>query len=130
VGEGAIHAFVTRALKNEPLLIHNQGDQIRAWCYIDDIVEAVSLALTRDDAVGETFNIGNPRSTVTIYHLARMVVEAAKSQSDIRFVRWDYPDVELRVPDVRKAEQRLGFRAKTDLDVGLVRTIEWYRSQA
>ena len=128
VGEGAIHAFVTRALENEPILIHNQGDQIRAWCYIDDIVDSVLLALTRDDSIGETFNIGNPRSTVTIYHLARMIVEAAKSKSDIRFVRWDFPDVELRVPDVRKAEQRLGFRAKIDLDVGLLRTIEWYRA--
>ncbi|HEX2676917.1 MAG TPA: NAD-dependent epimerase/dehydratase family protein [Polyangiales bacterium] len=130
VGEGAIHAFVTRALRGEPILIHNQGDQIRAWCYIDDIVEAVLLALVRDDAIGETFNIGNPRSTVTIYHLARMVVEAAKSKSDIRFVKWDFPDVELRVPDVRKAEQRLGFRAKVDLDVGLLRTIDWYRQNA
>jgi nucleoside-diphosphate-sugar epimerase len=129
VGEGAIHAFVTRALRGEPLMIHNQGDQIRAWCYIDDIVEAVVLALTRDDAVGETFNIGNPRSTVTIYHLAKMIVQAAGSSSDIRFVRWDHPDVELRVPDVRKAEQRLGFQAKVDLDVGLVRTIDWYRQQ-
>jgi UDP-glucose 4-epimerase len=127
VGEGAIHAFVTRALRNEPLTIHNQGDQIRAWCYIDDIVEAVTRALEQDGAVGEAFNIGNPRSTVTIYHLARMVIEAAKSQSEIQFVRWDFTDVELRVPDVRKAEERLGFRADVDLDVGLARTIEWYR---
>jgi UDP-glucose 4-epimerase len=127
VGEGAIHAFVTRALKNEPLTIHNQGDQIRAWCYIDDIVDAVLLALVADGAVGEAFNIGNPRSTVTIYHLARMIIEAADSRSELRFVRWDHPDVELRVPDVKKAEERLGFSANVDLDVGLQRTIEWYR---
>jgi nucleoside-diphosphate-sugar epimerase len=127
VGEGAIHAFVTRALKNEPLSIHNQGDQIRAWCYIDDIVEAVLLALVDERAIGQAFNIGNPRSTVTIYHLARMIIEAAKSRSELRFVRWDHPDVELRVPDVKKAEERLGFLAKVDLDVGLARTIEWYR---
>ena len=127
VGEGAIHAFVTRALKNEPLTIHNQGDQIRAWCYIDDIVEAVLLALEEPRAVGQAFNIGNPRSTVTIYHLARMIVEAASSRSELRFVRWDHPDVELRVPDVKKAEERLGFSAKVDLDVGLARTIAWYR---
>jgi nucleoside-diphosphate-sugar epimerase len=127
VGEGAIHAFVTRALRNEPLSIHNQGDQIRAWCYIDDIVDAVMLALDAEGAVGEAFNIGNPRSTVTIYHLARMIVEAADSRSELRFVRWDHPDVELRVPDVKKAEDRLGFTAKVDLDVGLARTIAWYR---
>jgi UDP-glucose 4-epimerase len=127
VGEGAIHAFVTRALKGEPLSIHNQGDQIRAWCYIDDIVDAVLLALVADGAVGEAFNIGNPRSTVTIYHLARMIIQAADSRSELKFVRWDHPDVELRVPDVKKAEERLGFSANIDLDVGLARTIEWYR---
>ncbi len=126
VGEGAIHAFVTRALRNEPLLIHNEGDQIRAWCYIDDIIEAVLLALTHDAAVGEAWNIGNPRSTVTIYHLARMIIAAAQSRSEIQFVRWNFADVELRVPDVKKAEERLGFRAQVDLDVGLERTIEWY----
>jgi nucleoside-diphosphate-sugar epimerase len=127
VGEGAIHAFVTRALRGEPLSIHNQGDQIRAWCYIDDIVEAVLLALVSPGAIGEAFNIGNPRSTVTIYHLARMIIEAADSTSELRFVRWDHPDVELRVPDVKKAEDKLGFRALVDLDVGLARTIDWYR---
>ena len=127
VGEGAIHAFVTRALKNEPLTIHNQGDQIRAWCYIDDIVDAVLATLVDERAIGQAFNIGNPRSTVTIYHLARMIIEAAKSRSELRFVRWDHPDVELRVPDVKKAEERLGFAAKVDLDVGLARTIAWYR---
>jgi len=127
VGEGAIHAFVTRALRGEPLIIHNQGDQIRAWCYIDDIVNAVELALVKETAIGESFNIGNPRSTVTIYHLARMVLEAAKSSSQIEFMRWDFTDVELRVPDVKKAEERLGFRARVDLDVGLLRTVEWYK---
>jgi len=128
VGEGAIHAFVTRALRGDALAIHNQGDQIRAWCYIDDIVDAVLLALVSDAAVGQAFNIGNPRSTVTIYHLARMILEAAGSRSELKFVRWDHPDVELRVPDVKKAEERLGFSAKVDLDVGLARTIAWYRS--
>lgn len=127
VGEGAIHAFVMRALRGEPLTIHNQGDQIRAWCYIDDIVDAVELALVKEGAIGEAFNIGNPRSTVTIYHLARMIIEAAKSPSQLEFVRWDFTDVELRVPDVKKAEERLGFRARVDLDVGLARTIEWYQ---
>lgn len=127
VGEGAIHAFVTRAIKNEPILVHNEGDQIRSWCFIDDIVDGIVMALERPEAVGESFNIGNPRSTITIYQLARMIVELAQSQSPIQFTPWDFPDVELRVPDVKKAERLLGFRAQVDLDVGLRRTIEWYR---
>jgi nucleoside-diphosphate-sugar epimerase len=127
IGEGAVHAFAVRALKDEPVLIHNEGDQIRSWCFIDDIVDGIELCLTRDEAIGESFNIGNPRSTVTIYQLAKMIIDAARSRSEIKFVPWDFADVELRVPDVKKAEQRLGFRAKVELDVGLQRTLDWYR---
>lgn len=129
VGEGAIHAFVTRALKNEPLAIHNEGDQIRAWCYIDDIVEAITRCLERPEAVGEAFNIGNPRSTITIYHLAKLIIEAAGSRSEMRFTPMDLADVELRVPDIKKAQALLGFTAAVDLDEGLRRTIAWYRQK-
>jgi nucleoside-diphosphate-sugar epimerase len=129
VGEGAVHAFVTRALRDDPIVIHNEGDQIRSWCYIDDIVEGILLALTRVDAIGQAFNIGNPRSTVTIYHLARLVAALAGSRSPIQFVRWDEPDVELRIPDVRKAETLLGFRPKVELEEGLQRTLAWYREK-
>ena len=127
VGEGAVHAFAVRALKNEPVLIHNDGDQIRSWCYIDDIVEGIELCLSRPEAIGESFNIGNPRSTVTIYQLARLIIDAAGSRSEIQFVPWGHADVELRVPDVRKASDRLGFQPKVELDVGLQRTLDWYR---
>ncbi|MGB9341084.1 MAG: NAD-dependent epimerase/dehydratase family protein, partial [Polyangiales bacterium] len=127
VGEGAVHAFVVRALQDEKILIHNEGDQIRSWCYIDDIVDAIELAMVRDEAIGESFNIGNPRSTVTIYQLARLIVRLSESKSPIEFVEWDFPDVELRIPDVKKAEELLGFRAHVELEQGLLDTIEWYR---
>jgi nucleoside-diphosphate-sugar epimerase len=130
VGEGAVHAFVTRALKNDPIHIHNEGDQIRAWCYIDDIVESILLALEKDEAIGQSFNIGNARSTITIYQLAQLVRRLVPgSTSNIDFVKWDFPDVELRVPDVTKAEKLLGFRATVDLEDGLDRTIGWYREK-
>lgn len=129
VGEGAIHAFVVRALRGEPLHVHNEGDQIRAWCYIDDIVDAILRAMTRVEAIGHAFNIGNPRSTVTIYQLAHLIVRLAQSSSKVVSVPWDFPDVELRVPDVRKAEKLLGFKAKVELEEGLVRTLAWYRQK-
>lgn len=129
VGEGAVHAFVTRALRNEPIQIHNEGDQIRSWCYIDDIVDGIVLALQSDEAVGHAFNIGNPRSTVTIYQLAQLVVRLSGSTSEINFIDWDFPDVELRIPDVKKAEALLGFRARVDLEDGIERTIAWYRDK-
>lgn len=127
VGEGAIHNFVVRALKNEPITIHNQGDQIRSWCFIDDIVDAIMQCLTSGKAVGESFNIGNPRSTITIYQLAQLIVRLSGSTSPIQFVEWNFPDVELRVPDVSKADKLLGFRAKVDLEEGIMKTLEWYK---
>jgi nucleoside-diphosphate-sugar epimerase len=130
VGEGAVHHFIVRALKGEALQVHNDGSQIRAWCYVDDIVDAVERALSDERAVGHAFNIGNPRSTVTIYNLAREIVRLSSSGSRIESVKWDHPDVELRVPAVGKAKDLLGWSAKVDLEEGLLRTIYWYRARA
>ncbi len=110
VGEGAVHHFIVRALRGEPLHVHNDGAQIRAWCYVDDITDAVVRA-------------------VTIYNLARDVVRLSSSGSRIESVKWDHPDVELRVPAVGKARDLLDWGAKVDLEEGLLRTIYWYRSQ-
>ena len=129
VGEGAVHHFIVRALKGEPLTVHNDGSQIRAWCYIDDIVDAVERVLTDERAIGHSFNIGNPRSTVTIYNLAREIVRLASSGSKIEQVAWNHPDVELRVPNVGKARELLDWSAQVDLEEGLLRTIYWYRSR-
>lgn len=130
VGEGAVHHFILRALRGEPLQIHNDGSQIRAWCYVDDIVRGVLLCLERDEAVGNTFNIGNPRSTVTIYNLAREIVRLASSGSPIEFVEWNFADVELRIPNIEKARTLLGYEPQVDLEEGLLRTISWYRRQS
>ena len=127
VGEGAIHVFVTRALKNEDIQIHGEGDQIRSWCYIDDIVDAILLCLKKKEAIGEVFNIGNPRGTITILSLAQKIVNLCESKSKIVFVPKLYADVELRIPSIEKAEKVLGYRPKIDLDEGLKRTIEWYK---
>jgi nucleoside-diphosphate-sugar epimerase len=129
VGEGAVHHFILRALSGEPLTIHNDGGQIRAWCYVDDIVNGVELCLSADEAPGNTFNIGNPRSTVTIYNLARDIVRLSSSGSPLQHVTWDFPDVELRIPNIDKARDLLGFAPQVDLEEGLLRTISWYRQR-
>lgn len=127
VGEGAVHHFVVRALRGEPLHVHNDGSQIRAWCYVDDIVDGIFAALTNDAAVGHAFNIGNPRSTLTIYALAREILRLASSSSHIEHVPWKQADVELRIPNIDKAREILAFKPKVDLEEGLLRTIHWYR---
>ncbi len=127
VGEGAIHRFVVRAINDEPLEIHGDGDQIRSWCYIDDMVDGMMLCLEKEEAIGEVFNIGNPRGTITILGLAEKIKLLANSRSEIIFVPKNYVDVELRIPSIEKAKEKLGYSPKIDLDEGLRRTIEWYR---
>lgn len=130
VGEGALRTFVQRAVRDLPIEIHGDGTQIRAWCYVDDMVEGVMLALEHPKAVGESFNIGNHRAVTTIYGLASAVVRVLGSKSPISFVRRDYADVELRIPAVGKARDLIGFEAKVDLDEGIERTGAFYRAVA
>lgn len=129
VGEGAIHRFVVRALAGEDLEVHNDGGQIRAWCYIDDIVDGILRCLELPDAIGHAFNIGNPRSIITVHELARLILRLSGSSSKIRFVKKDMVDVELRIPNIDKARQLLGFEPTVDLDEGLLRTLKWYRER-
>lgn len=129
VGEGAIHHFILKAIKGEDLIIHNDGGQIRSWCYIDDIVEAVMAVLIKYEAVGNAFNIGNPRSTITIHNLAKEIIRLSNSKSEMKHVDWNFPDVELRIPNVDKAKKLLDFSPKVDLEEGLLKTIKWYKDR-
>lgn len=129
IGEGAVHKFVVGALNGGPLKIYGDGNQIRSWCYVDDLVNAVELMLTKPEAVGEVFNIGNPNGTITILGLAQKVLRMTGLKTPIEFENRDYPDVELRVPDIAKAERLLGFKPRVELDQGIQNTIDWYREQ-
>jgi UDP-glucose 4-epimerase len=129
IGGGAIRAFIEAALGGEDLIVRGDGSQIRAWCYVDDMVEAVELCLERPAAIGQSFNVGNPRSAVTIFDLAQRVKRITGCPGEIRFEPLNYVDVELRIPNVEKAREQLRFEAKVELDEGLERTIAWYRSR-
>jgi UDP-glucose 4-epimerase len=129
IGGGAIRAFIEAALSGRDLTIHGDGSQIRAWCYVDDMVDGTLLALEHPDAVGESFNIGNARSTVTIHELAQRIKRLTECPGEIVFQPLHYTDVELRIPNVEKARSVLGFEAQVDLDDGLARTIAWYRER-
>ena len=127
VGEGAMTTFIRRAIDSEDLLIHGDGNQIRAWCYIEDFVDGLLTAIAHPAAVGESFNIGNARAVITVYGLAQTILRVVGGDSEIRFVTRTGPDVELRVPGVEKARRLIGFEAKTDLEAGIKLTADYYR---
>jgi nucleoside-diphosphate-sugar epimerase len=129
VGGGAIRAFIEAALAGEDLTVRGDGSQIRAWCYVDDMVSGVLACLERPEAVGQAFNIGNPRSSVTIYDLAQRVKRLTGCSGEIVFAPLGYTDVELRIPNVQKARELLSWEPKVELDDGLARTIAWKREE-
>ena len=129
IGGGAIRAFIEAALGGNDLVIHGDGSQIRAWCYVTDMVEAVLTCLDHPAAVGESFNIGNARSAVTIFDLAQRIKRLTGGTGEIVHQPLHYTDVELRIPNVDKAQTLIGWEPKVELDDGLTKTIAWYRER-
>jgi UDP-glucose 4-epimerase len=129
IGGGAIRAFIEAALRGDNLTVRGDGAQIRAWCFVDDMVEAVRLCLEHPKAVGQSYNVGNPRSAVTIFDLAQRIKRLTGCPGEIVFAPLEYVDVELRIPNVEKAREDIGFDAKVELDDGLERTIAWYKAR-
>jgi UDP-glucose 4-epimerase len=129
IGGGAIRAFIEAALAGRDLTIHNDGSQIRAWTYVTDMVSGVLACLEHPAAVGQAFNIGNPRGAVTIFDLAQRIKRLADASGRIVFEPRHHADVELRVPNVEKARTVLGWEPVIELDEGLATTIAWYRAR-
>jgi UDP-glucose 4-epimerase len=129
IGGGAIRAFIETILAGEDLVIHGDGSQIRAWCYVDDLVDALLLVLERPEAVGEVYNVGNPRSVVTVFDLAVRIRRLMEVDAEITFRPLHYTDVEMRIPNIDKARRELGWQPRVDLDEGLAKTIAWYRER-
>lgn len=124
-GEGAISVMIRRALRGDDLFVFGDGSQIRAWCYIDDMIEALLQLTSNSKAVGESLNIGNARAVTTIYALAQTICRLLNSKSEIIFKPPLSADIELRIPSTKKAKDLLGFTAKVDLEEGILKTAQW-----
>jgi UDP-glucose 4-epimerase len=123
-GEGAIQIFIKKALLNEDIFINGDGAQIRAWCYVDDFVDCIIRCLENPAAVGESFNIGNARAVMTTLGLAQTVCRVLNSKSKIYHRPALSADIAIRIPSVEKTEHVLGFKAKVDLEEGILRTAQ------
>lgn len=127
-GEGALQIFIKRAIKNEDIYINGDGSQIRAWCYVDDFVDCLMRCIEDPKAIGESFNLGNARAVITTLGLAQTICRVLKSDSKILFKDQLSADIELRIPSVQKTYELLGFKAKVDLEEGILKTAEYFRN--
>lgn len=127
-GEGAISNFCSAAAMGQPLTVYGDGTAIRAWCYISDFVEAVCAALSTPEAIGQDFNIGNPREVETTLGLARQVVQLVPGTT-IQSKPIERAEVRIRIPSIEKARRVLRYEPKVALAEGLARTLDWCRSR-
>lgn len=121
----AIPAFVSQALRGEPLTVFGDGSQTRSVCYVSDLVDGI-VRLLRSD-ITDPVNIGNP-DEITMLDLAREIIKATGSPSTITHVDLPQDDPKVRRPDNTIARQRLGWSPSVDRAEGLSRTVAYFRS--
>ena len=122
----AIPTFISQAFRNEPLTVFGDGGQTRSFTYVSDLVEGIWRLMRA--AVNDPVNLGNPRE-MTLLDLARRVIAASGSRSDVVFRPLPVDDPKVRQPDITRARQLLGWTPRVDLETGLAETIAWYRRE-
>ena len=122
-----ISNFIVQALKNQDITIYGEGKQTRSFCYVDDLIEGLIRMMNGpDDFIGPV-NLGNP-DEFSILELAEMIVRLTGSRSKIIFKPLPQDDPLQRQPDITLARERLDWEPKLNLEEGLKRTIEYFRS--
>ncbi len=118
--------FIMQALRGEPITLYGDGQQSRAFCYVDDLVEGMATFMDSETAGTGPINLGNP-GEFTIRHLAEEVLRLTGSTSRIEFRALPQDDPRQRQPDITKAREALGWEPRIPLEAGLIRTIEDFR---
>ncbi len=113
--------FVDSALRGEPLVVHDDGNQVRCFAHVDDVIRAVVSLVETPSAAGRVYNIGSD-VPISILDLAKRVVERVNPAATIDFQTYadaydeSFEDIRRRVPDLTRIEQAIGFQPKKDLD--------------
>jgi len=121
-----IPSFIQSAMMDEPLRMHGNGSQTRSFCYIDDMVEGLTLAMNHAEYLGPV-NLGKEDET-SIRELAEKIIQLTKSSSMLADTDPIDDDPKQRKPDLTLAKTKLGYSPKVGLDEGLLKTIEYFKS--
>ena len=120
--------FIVQAINNQPLTLFGDGNQTRSFCYVDDLIDGlIALMFSSDEFTGPV-NLGNPNE-FTIRKLAELCVDKTGSNSEISFQPLPQDDPMQRCPDISLAQENLNWRPHIELDQGLDKTIDWFRSR-
>jgi dTDP-glucose 4,6-dehydratase len=122
----AIPSFIDQALNDQDITIFGDGKQTRSICYVDDLVRGIYALMQCD--YHEPVNIGNPIE-MSMLELADKIIKISESKSELKFLPAMKDDPKVRRPDITKAKALLGWEPEVEPDVGLRRTIEWFRAE-
>lgn len=122
-----ISNFINQALRNNPLTVYGDGTQTRSFCYVSDMVLGITGAMFEDNTKGEVINLGNPVE-YSMIDMAQKIKQMTGSTSEIAHEPLPEDDPIKRKPDITKASKLLGWKPSVDLEQGLQKTIEYYRS--
>jgi len=120
--------FIIQALKNEDITVYGEGSQTRSFQYVDDLVEGMIRMMSSEDAITGPINIGNP-DEFTILELANKIIELTGSKSKIVYHALPADDPMMRQPDISLAKKELNWSPQIKLEQGLIKTIEFFKSQ-
>jgi len=118
--------FVKQALTGEDLTVYGDGEQTRAFCYVDDMIDGLVALLESD--VQEPLNVGNPDER-TIKELADIVIDITGSNSGITYEELPPQDPQVRRPNISKARSKLGWEPTVSLREGLRESIGYFQTQ-
>jgi UDP-glucuronate decarboxylase len=119
--------FIMQALTSQPITIYGDGSQTRSFCYVDDLIEGMIRLMNSPDDVTGPINIGNP-GEFTIRQLAEKIVEMVGADAELVLKDLPVNDPMQRKPDIGKAISLLDWRPTIELEDGLGKTIEYFRS--
>jgi UDP-glucuronate decarboxylase len=119
--------FIVQALKGEPITLYGDGKQTRSFCYADDLVDGLVRMMDSDDEVTGPINLGNPRE-YSMAELAERVIAGTGSKSALTYAPLPQDDPRQRQPDISRAGQLLGWRPTIELEEGLERTINYFKT--
>lgn len=118
--------FIIQALKGEDITIYGDGSQTRSFCYVDDMVEAMTLMMDTEKGFSGPLNAGNPNE-VTILELANNIISLTDSKSKLIFKELPEDDPQRRKPDITLASQKLKWQPEINLASGLEKTVAYFK---
>jgi len=119
--------FIVQALRNEPITIYGDGRQTRSFCYVDDLVDGIIFLMKTSKNETGPINLGNP-DEFSIKELAEKTISMTNSKSKLVFLPLPEDDPKQRQPDITKAKTALNWTPKVNLEEGLMKTIDYFKS--